>query len=283
MNKYTLLMASVAALAFASPAMAQNDVPAPAPMAETLSAPSASPVSSEAILSEPAAAAATATETAKEVVTETVKEVTATTPAGVEQTTKETITEIKTVTDVPADASQKEHKEVVTETVKVKEVTPAKIEKTETLVEQKKIANTNEVNLLDFDLNKDGSLTREEVGEKLFYMFDRDGNMIIDNLEQNRVGLITLIPMQKTTIKMVDVGANGKVEERTLNTEEFMAESRLIAYDQNRDGLTPLEFIGVSFNRLDANNDKAVDVEEWKDAYASYVQPKFMRQNHYNY
>lgn len=135
---------------------------------------------------------------------------------------------------------------------------------------------------MDFDLDHDGVLTRPEIGTKLFYMFDKDGNMLIDNREMNRVGLITLIPMEKTTIKMIDKGANGKVEEKTLNTEDFMAESRLIAYDQNRDGLTPLEFIGVPFNRLDANNDKVIDIDEWTDAYASYVKPKFQRQSHYN-
>lgn len=271
MNKYALLMAGAAVLALSAPAFATDIT-----------------TSSEAILSQPAAVTETAvektttetvTEAAKEVVNETVKESTTITPAGIEQKTKETITETQIVTDAPGNSGKKE---VITETVKVKEVTPAKIEKTETVVLQKEIPNTNRVNLLDFDLDKDGSLTRAEVGEKLFYMFDTDGNMIIDNLEQKRVGLITLIPMEKATVKMVDVGVDGKIEERVLTSEEFMAESRLIAYDQNRDGLTPLEFIGVPFNRLDANNDKAVDVEEWKDAYASYVKPKFMRQNHYN-
>ncbi|MCD8498377.1 MAG: hypothetical protein LRZ85_10135 [Alphaproteobacteria bacterium] len=275
MKKFTLLMSSVAMFALAAPAFAED-------AAVTTEA---STVTSEQILSEPVAEPAAAPADVSEPVattTETVTETTTMPESGIEKTVTETTMEKTTVTEVPAEEGKKPMKEVVTETTKIKEVKPAAVVKTETLVTQKEIPNTNRVNLLDFDLDQDGVLTRAEVGEKLFYMFDTDGNMIIDNLEINRVGLVTLIPMEKTTVKMVDIGANGKVEEKVLDTEEFMAESRLIEYDQNRDGLTPLEFIGMPFNRLDKNNDKAVDVEEWKEAYASYVKPKFQRQSHYN-
>lgn len=249
MKKFALLMTGVATLALAAPAAAET-------MTTTTT------VSSEQILSEPAA------------VTETVTETTTINNRGIIP---------KTLTETTTEKTTVRGKNVITETTKVKEVSPANIVKTETLVTQKDIPNTNRVNLLDFDLDGDGVLTRKEVGEKLFYMFDTDGNMILDNIELNRVGLITLIPMEKTTIKMVDIGANGRVEEKIVNTDEFLSESRLIAYDQNRDGLTPREFIGVSFNRLDKNNDKAVDIEEWKEAYADFVKPSFQRQSHYNY
>jgi hypothetical protein len=283
MTKFALLLSGVAVLALAAPAFAQNNAPAmvPAPIPAPMPEPSVTPpqpeansaVSSEAILSEPVA------EKSAETVNQTTTTTTTVQDGVIPKTVTETTTEKTTVTE---SADQGQTPAITTETTKVKEVFPANTVKTETLVTQKAIPNTNLVNLLDFDLDKDGMLTREEIGAKLFYMFDTDGNMIIDNLELNRVGLITLIPMEKTTVKLVDKGADGKVEERVLNTEQFLSESRLIAYDQNRDGLTPLEFIGVPFNRLDANNDKAVDIDEWKDAYASYVKPKFQRQNHYN-
>ena len=56
---------------------------------------------------------------------------------------------------------------------------------TQTYVEPQEIEGVNEIKFSDFDLNNDGLYSKSEVGEKLFYSFDRDGNEVIDNIEWN--------------------------------------------------------------------------------------------------
>jgi hypothetical protein len=47
----------------------------------------------------------------------------------------------------------------------------------------------NKVDFSAFDLNHDGILSMPEVGEKLFYIFDLDGNEVIDNIEFTKESL----------------------------------------------------------------------------------------------
>src|SRR5262245_53334043 len=71
---------------------------------------------------------------------------------------------------------------------------------TKTTVEQRTVPNVKEVNFIAFDTNEDGIYTMKEVGEKLFYIFDTDGNEVIDNVEIDNKNVMTIIPMKKETV-----------------------------------------------------------------------------------
>ena len=75
----------------------------------------------------------------------------------------------------------------------------ADTEKTTTVVKTRNIDNAEQIKFSVFDVNGDGLYSREEVGEKLFYVFDKDGNEVIDNIEWDQESMYTIIPMEKET------------------------------------------------------------------------------------
>lgn len=138
---------------------------------------------------------------------------------------------------------------------------------TETHVQAQEIEGVNAINFSAFDTNKDGKYSMKEVGEKLFYVFDRDGNEVIDNIEWDKRSMYTITPMEKETLKFVDYNADGMIDVSTMTYETFYKESGLIRFDKNKNGLSASEFIDTGFEELDDNDDKMIDIEEWKEAY----------------
>ncbi len=153
---------------------------------------------------------------------------------------------------------------------------------TKTTVSPQEMENANMIDFGAFDRNNDGVLSMAEVGEKLFYVFDRDGNEIIDNIEFEQNSMMTITPMEKETITMVDHYGDGDYEKVTYTYETFLRESQLIRFADDHNGLSPEEFIGSSFLIMDDNDDKAIDLEEWKEGYIEMVKPKSAEQERYN-
>lgn len=158
----------------------------------------------------------------------------------------------------------------------------AKVVTTKTTVEQTPVENTNKVNFSALDLNHDGTLSMSEVGQKLFYLFDTDGNEVIDNIEFKQRRVMTIIPMERNTLTLVDYDNDGQPEKSTYTYENFLEQSQLMRFDHNMDGLSPSEFIGQSFLKLDLNKSKVIELNEWKRAYTAMVHPKAADQERYN-
>lgn len=118
-----------------------------------------------------------------------------------------------------------------------------------------------------FDLNGDGMLTRAEVGEGIFLLYDTDGNMVLDNLEFKRPAILTVVPVDKTMVIQYDFNGDGIVDQQETTHETFIRDSMLARFDGDNDGLTPEEFTQRSFLQADRNNDKVVDIQEWKASY----------------
>ena len=153
---------------------------------------------------------------------------------------------------------------------------------TQTYVEPQEIEGVNEIKFSDFDLNNDGLYSKSEVGEKLFYSFDRDGNEVIDNIEWNENSVYTIIPMEKETYTFVDYDSDGYTELSEYDYDQFYQESALILFDKNKDGLSAAEFIEVGFQELDDNDNNTIELDEWKEAYTEMTHPKNAEQERYN-
>jgi Ca2+-binding EF-hand superfamily protein len=153
---------------------------------------------------------------------------------------------------------------------------------THTKVQTQDLENVNQIRFSAFDLNKDGVYSKEEVGEKLFQVFDQDGNHVIDNIEWTKRSVYTIMPMEKTTYKFVDYNHDGIAEEATYTYEEFYAASGLIRFDKDKNGLSPREFIGEGFEVLDDSENKMIELEEWKEAYIESLSPENAQQDNYN-
>lgn len=149
-------------------------------------------------------------------------------------------------------------------------------------VEPKIQSNKRTINFMDFDLNNDGVLARDEVGEKLFYIFDKDRNHLIDNIEMKKIGILVFTPMKKKTIEVIDYNSADKSQKVSVNEEEFLEKSQLSKFDQGEDGLSPLDFLGMTFNKVDVRSDHMIDLYEWKRAYAASVRPRHMEAYSYN-
>jgi hypothetical protein len=138
---------------------------------------------------------------------------------------------------------------------------------TKTVVQQEEMPGVNKINLTAFDVNEDGTLSMQEVGERLFRLFDRDGNHSIDNIEWDTKAIMTIIPMEQQTLKFVDLNDDGNPEVVEHTEATFLKDSHLMRFDDNKDGLTPKEFIGKGYENLDDDQDKLINLEEWKEAY----------------
>ncbi len=153
----------------------------------------------------------------------------------------------------------------------------------DTYIKQKDVPGTRKVNFADFDLNHDGRLSRDEVGEELFYIFDTDGNEVIDNIEYVRPMVVTIIPMEKSETLSVDFNDDGVADEKSFDSEEFIQKSMLYKFDRNKNGLSAKDFLEQAYWReIDDNNDKTIDLKEWKAAYIASLLPSSANPNRYN-
>ncbi len=153
---------------------------------------------------------------------------------------------------------------------------------TQTTVMQTEIPNTKKINFSSLDLNNDGILSRAEVARKLFYIFDADGNEVIDNIEIKKNRVLTFIPLEKTELTMIDFDDDGKVDETTTTNEQFMEFSMLKRFDKDLDGLSAEEFFSKTFLELDTDRSKVIEAREWREAYNSGVAPLVAKQYRYN-
>lgn len=196
------------------------------------------------------------------------------TPAHADKV-KTTTTTTTTMPD-PAGSGTVERTTVVEE----KETTPVTVTKT-TAVTPKIIEGAIPVNFAYLDVNADGILSRKEVGEKLFFLFDTDGNKVIDNVEIKKNQVITLVPLEKTQLTMIDFDDDGKADVVDVTSDQFMDYSMLNRFDKDNDGLSAEEFIGHSALELDTDKSGVVEYPEWKEAYDRSVTPEAAKQFRY--
>ena len=152
----------------------------------------------------------------------------------------------------------------------------------DTYVVQKDLPDTKKVNFSEFDLNKDGILSRAEIGTKLFYIFDTDGNEVIDNIEYKRPMVLSIIPMEKQEIKTIDFDDDGVADATSYNKEEFFERSMLARFDKDSRGVSAQSFLDRVYWQLDDNKDKTVDIKEFREAYIKSVSPSAANPNRYN-
>ena len=152
---------------------------------------------------------------------------------------------------------------------------------TTTAVAPQMIEGALPVNFTYLDINADGILSRKEVGEKLFFLFDTDGNKVIDNVEIKKNQVITLIPFEKTQLTMIDFDDDGKADVVDVTSDQFMAYSMLNRFDGDNDGLSAEEFIKHSALELDSDKSGVVEYPEWKEVYDKSVSPESAKQFRY--
>lgn len=123
------------------------------------------------------------------------------------------------------------------------------------------------INFSAFDLNRDGIYTKDEVGERLFRVFDTDGNHMIDNTEWTNRNVMTIKPMESTTIRTIDYGSDGQIDQATENYTTFVQQSGLARFANSPDGLSAADFTDIPFNVVDTSGNYMVELNEWKTAY----------------
>lgn len=138
---------------------------------------------------------------------------------------------------------------------------------TETKVLYAPVPDKTVVDFRQFDANRDNQLTMEEVGEKLFYSFDKNGNQLIDNIEFTRPMVMTFAPMERVTTQFVDYNNDGLADKTATSQERFMQQTGLSRFNPDGTGLAADEFIGVAFKKADRDGSGQIDVKEWQQVY----------------
>jgi hypothetical protein len=128
--------------------------------------------------------------------------------------------------------------------------------------------------LEDIDDNHDGMISRAEVGDHMFKMFDTDGNEVVDNIEYERKAVLTVVPVEKTTKITYDFDNDGKPDETKETGEDFMKATQLTRFDAKGDGLSPHDFMERDFLAADVNRDHVVDEKEWLGSYDALIDKK---------
>lgn len=194
-------------------------------------------------------------------------------PASAAETTEKT-----TFSQIRNDATG-----VVTQTQNTETQTVTQTEVRTEVKETVKIPDgTKVVNFKDLDANGDGTLSRDEVGMRLFKLYDTDGNQVIDNIEYKKKSVITVQPVERETTVSYYVDGASTPEKREVSEEEFMRDTMLAHFDQNKNGLSPQEFLQRDFLRADVNRDKVIDAKEWLGAYNEAVDKKNKEKAAYN-
>ncbi len=135
--------------------------------------------------------------------------------------------------------------------------------------------------LAEFDLNNDHRLDMNEVGKQLFYIFDKDGNEVIDNIEFDDNAVLTVRPVDVEKYTFVDYNSDGLVDSSSYTYETMYQQSGLIRFDNNQDGLSPADFLEASFLEMDDNKDKTIDLQEFSEAYIASRSPANAEQERY--
>jgi len=133
-----------------------------------------------------------------------------------------------------------------------------------------------------YDLNGDGMLSRAEIGSKLFYRFDTDGNESLDNIEWNKPIVVNVAPMEKITVTKMDIDGDGVDEQEAIDVEVFMERTGLERFDNDGDGLSPHDFTGKSVLELDLDKSGLIEMDEWKKAYMDMDAPLAANNEIYN-
>lgn len=173
------------------------------------------------------------------------------------------------------------HAETTTTTVTTREVVAPTVQST-TVTQQQDVPGAVKINFMDFDVNKDGILSMAEVGKKLFYIFDIDGNETIDNIEFTNNKIMTIIPMESKTITMVDFNNDGIADEKSYSYEAFLDQSGLAVFDKDKDGLSAKDFIGKGYQELDIDDNNWIEPGEWDKVYAEQRLPKAAENERYS-
>ncbi len=140
-----------------------------------------------------------------------------------------------------------------------------------TLVTPNAPLNGEKINLQSFDMNNNGILSRKEIGTRLFYLFDTDGNEVIDNIEYDQPRLITVTPMLKEEFMSIDFDDDGVADVTDYTQEDFLKKSMLYDLDQNKDGLSAHEFLKVYLTKADTDKSKMLELDEWRTVYTENV------------
>lgn len=136
--------------------------------------------------------------------------------------------------------------------------------------------------LMGYDLNNDGTLSMAEIGEKLFYQFDRDNNESLDSIEWNEALSLDLTPMETVTITKVDIDGDGVDEAETVSSEVFLMSTGLGRFDKDGDGVSAHEFTDKSVMEMDTDNSGLIEMDEWQKAYTKTQAPLSANNEIYN-
>lgn len=127
--------------------------------------------------------------------------------------------------------------------------------------------------LMVFDRNGNGILEADEVGETLFYKFDLDGNGLIDNIEYGKKLDLSFAPVEKTRTVSIDYNNDGVIESEEVENEVVMKKTGLDRFSKDGDGVSPRDFIGMPFRKLDLNKSGLIEKDEWTRAYMEQKAP----------
>ena len=129
------------------------------------------------------------------------------------------------------------------------------------------LENQQEIRIDWLDLNRDKRITRAEVGEYLFFYFDRDGNESLSRSEYNRDQELTVIPYEGDFITYVDIDNDNVNDGTEFTTESFLVKAMIGTYDPEKGTIEAQDVIDKGWLRADSDRSGYIELDEWQDIY----------------
>lgn len=135
---------------------------------------------------------------------------------------------------------------------------------------------TPDTRVIDFSLldhNRDGVISRREIGDQLFSIYDADHNNILDNNEYQQIRSVSIRPTEQRFSRSIDLDDDGRADVTEYTYDAVANKTKLYHYQRETNGLSASQLLESPFTDIDTDRNATIARDEWYDAYMTQIAP----------
>lgn len=130
--------------------------------------------------------------------------------------------------------------------------------------------------VIDFSLldhNRDGVISRREIGDQLFSIYDADHNDYLDNTEYRNIRTVTIRQPEQRFVRSIDLDDDGYADVTEYTYDNVANRTRLYHYQRETNGLSADQLLESPFDDIDVDDNASIARDEWYNAYMAQIAP----------